>query len=451
MKPVGMMDLGFLLGERRNQPMHVGGLMLVTPTAKGGKEFIESAKASAMQYTQAEPPFNRKLVQRAGVWFWAEDDEFDIDSHFHHLALPEPGRIRELLALVSKLHSNLMDRTKPLWEVYVISGLEDGRVAVYTKIHHALVDGVAAMRMLAKATTDKPDAQVVPIWALPPKHRAQASKEKLGPFATMMQAAGIARVSAASAQKVAREVLKSIRARSKDPDYVSVFQAPSTIFNQRISGGRRFAAQSWDLARIKAVGKQHGATLNDTVLAMCASALRRYLLDLDALPEKPLVAMVPISLRKDDSEGGNQVAMALANLATDLADPVERLAKIRRSMNNSKQRFAKMSQAEILAYLGVVMSVHAPNIALGINPAKQAFNIVISNVPGPKQLRYWNGARVDGCYPVSIAIDGAALNITLASYADQLEFGVIGCRRTLPHMQNILQYLEDGLAELESH
>lgn len=450
MKPVGMMDVGFLLGERRNQPMHVGGLMLVTPS--GGRDFIDKAKANALGFTTAQPPFNQKLVQRAGVWFWTEDTEFDIESHFHHMSLPEPGRIRELLALVSKLHSNLMDRTKPLWEVYLIEGLEDGRVALYTKIHHSLVDGISAMRLLVKATSDSPDAEVIPLWALPPKKRSTSAPVKPSALASMMQAAHMASTNAGSVPKVAHEVYKSIRARKFDPDYVSVFQAPRCIFNQRISGGRRFAAQSWPLPRIKAAGKQHGVTLNDTVLAMCASALRRYLIDLDALPEKPLVAMVPISLRKDDDSegGGNQIAMALANLATHLSDPLERLDRITRSMNNSKERFSRMSQGEILAYLGVVMAIHGGNIALGLNPSWQAFNIVISNVPGPKEVRYWNGARVDGTYPVSIPIDGAALNITLNSYANHLEFGLIGCRRTLPHMQNLLQYLEDGLTELET-
>lgn len=449
MKPVGMMDAGFLLGERRNQPMHVGALMLMSPNAD--RAFIERAKNSALQYTTAQPPFSQKLVRKAGIWFWAEDAEFDIESHFHHMSLPEPGQIRDLLALVSKLHSNLLDRTKPLWEVYLIEGLNDGRVALYVKVHHALVDGIAAMRMLVKATADDPSADVIPLWALPINQKSDRAPVKLSPFSAMMQATQLARSNLGSVPKVLAEVYKSIRAGQTDPDHVSVFQAPKCLFNQRISGSRRFAAQSWSLDRIRVAGKQHGVTLNDTVLAMCASALRRYLLDRDALPNKALVAMVPISLRKDDSMGGNQVAMALANLATHLPDPLERLDRITRSMNNSKQRFSRMSQGEILAYLGVVMSIHGGNIALGLNPSWQAFNIVISNVPGPKKVRYWNRARVDGVYPVSIAIDGAALNITLNSYANNLEFGLIGCRRTLPHMQDLLQYLEDGLVELEQH
>lgn len=447
MKPVALMDAGFLLGERRNQPMHVGGLMLVRPPVPA-VEFVEKVKQRCLSQTVPQPPFNQKLVRHLGVWFWTEDNEFDLESHFHHMSLPRPGRIRELLALVSKLHSNLMDRTKPLWEVYLIDGLDDGRIAVYTKAHHAMMDGITALRLLQRATSERADEETTAFWALPPKRRSGRVAEA-NPLAAMMQAATMARKQASSVPTVAREVLKSIQARRTDPDHVSVFQAPRTIFNQRVSGARRFAAQSFSLARMKAAGKRHGATLNDVVLAMCGSALRRYLLDLNALPDKPLVAMVPISLRKDDSEGGNQVAMALANLATQIADPVERLQTVVRSMNESKQRFARMSQNEILAYLGVVMAAHGVNFALGINPAWQAFNIIVSNVPGPKEVRYWNGGRIEGTYPVSIVMDGTALNITLNSYAGNLEVGLIACRRVLPHMQKLLHYLEAGLTELE--
>ncbi len=450
MKPVNPMDLGFLLLERRNQPMHVGSLILATPPKGGGKEYVQRMMQRMLVHAEPQPPFDQRLVQRAGVWFWDTDTDFDIEAHVHHLALPEPGRIRELLALVSKLHGSLLDRSKPLWEIYLIEGVEGGRIAVYSKIHHAVVDGVAAMRYLEKACAKDADTEVLPLWALPPKNRpARHTDGGRSPIAALVKVATELKDQAGSARKVAAEVYRSIRARKTDPDYVSVFQAPRTIFNQRVSGGRRFAAQSWSFDRIKAAGKLHGATVNDIVLAMCGSALRRYLTDMHKLPDQPLVAMVPVSMRKDESESGNQVAMILANLATHIADPQERLRTIIRSINNSKQRFARMNQSEIMAYLGTVMSVHGVNMALGINPAWQAFNIVISNVPGPREALYWNGAKVTGVYPVSIAADGMALNITLTSYAGNLEFGLIGCRRSLPHMQRLLQYLEDGLVELE--
>jgi diacylglycerol O-acyltransferase len=450
MRPVGLVDQGFLWLERRNQPMHVAGLQLLTPPADD-PDFVDRTVKLALAATHANPPFNQRLVRRGGMWFWDEDREFDVESHFHHLALPRPGRIRELLALVSKLHGNLMDRTKPLWELNLISGLEDGRIALYSKIHHALVDGVAANRMLMRQMSESPDErELTPLWATERKKReADADERKTGPFAVMAQAVAMAREQLGTLPGVAREVVRTIRAR-KDPDQVSAFSAPRSILNQHISGARRFAAQSYSFKRMRAAGKALGASVNDVALGMCASALRRYLLDLDALPEKPLIAMVPVSTRKDDSESGNQVAMVLTSLATHIADPDERFAAVLRSMKGAKERMARMSQLEMMNYLAVVMAPSGINMATGLAPQWQAFNVVVSNVPGPKKTLYFNGARMDGTYPVSIVLDGQALNITLTSYGDDMEIGLIACRRTLPHMQKLLQYLEDALLELES-
>jgi len=449
MKVLSPNDQMFLWLERRNQPMHVAGLQLLRP-AVDDPDFVDRTVGLALAATHARPPFNLRLVRRAGMWFWDEDREFDVESHFHHLALPKPGRIRELLALVSKLHGNLMDRTKPLWEMYLISGLEDGRVALYSKIHHALVDGVAANRMLLRQMSERPaDRELTPLWAIERKKReADADGRRTGPFAVMAQAAAMAREQIGTLPGVAREVVRTIRAR-KDPDQVSAFSAPRSVLNQTISGARRFAAQSYSFKRMRAAGKALDATVNDVTLAMCASALRRYLREIDALPDKPLVAMVPVSTRKDDSESGNQVAMVLTSLATNVADPAERFQAILRSMTAAKERLARMSPAEMMNYLAVVMAPSGLNMATGLAPAWQAFNVVVSNVPGPKKTLYFNGARLEGTYPVSIVLDGQALNITLTSYGDDMEVGLIACRRTLPHMQKLLQYLEDALAELE--
>jgi diacylglycerol O-acyltransferase / wax synthase len=450
MKRIPLMDACFLYVERRNQLMHVAGMMLLTPPDNDVEKFVAKIKDVTRRFDIAQPPFNQKAVQHLGVWFWKKDDKFSIDNHVHHLVLPAPGHIRDLLTQVSELHGQRMDRAKPLWELYLISGLEDGRVALYVKIHHALYDGVAVMKLLNRATTDTPDADLIPLWAVRTKQRTkQAGAVTPNPYGAMIQAVKQIGPNTKSIGKVYREVFRSLRGRRTNPDYVSPFLAPKTIFSQRISEERRFAAQSWSLDRIRNVGKQYDATINDVVLAMCGAALRRYLLDMEALPVKPLVAMVPVSLRKDDSEGGTQVALVLANLGTHQADPRERLGIIARSMNDSKQRFARMEQREILGYLGVVMGMHLSNVALGVNPNWQAFNVIVSNVPGPKEVRYWFGARVEGIYPASIPIDGVALNVTLNTYAGNLEFGLAGCSRTLPHMQNLLQYLEEGLAELE--
>lgn len=450
MKALTPNDQMFLWLERRNQPMHVGGLQLFKLPPGAGPDYVAKLAERCKQFNTAQKPFNQRLVKKFGLWHWDEDRDFDLEYHFKHLSLPKPGRIRELLELVSKLHSVLLDRERPMWELYLIEGIEGiegGRVAMYSKIHHALVDGVAAMRMLVRAMSERPEDDIIPIWAQEPRKREPRAPSS--PMDLLTAAFGEAKSQIATVPRVARELYKSLQDGRKNPDYVSFFQAPRSILNQKVTGSRRFAAQSWELARIKAAGKTHSATLNDIVLAMCASALRAYLKDQNALPEKPLIAMVPMSLRKDDSDAGNQVAMILANLATHIEDPIERLAAIKRSVQTSKDRFSQMNQKEIMNYLGAVMAPAGLNMVTGLLPKWQSFNVVISNVPGPKSPLYFQGAKMEGSYPVSIVTDGFALNITLNSYVDKLEFGLIACRRTLPHMQRLLDDLENGLKELE--
>lgn len=450
-KPLSPLDQLFLLLERRNQPMHVGGLQLLRPPADAPPDYLAQQVEKLRQATAALPPFNLRLNRRFGNWFWVEDEAFDLEAHFRHLALPAPGRIRELLALVSQLHSAPLDRAKPLWEFYLISGIEDGRFAIYAKIHHALVDGIAATRILRKSMSEDAGDEMTPPWTLLRRSREPdgeaATQHPLGALARLLEGA---RTQAATIPLVTRELYRSIREARDNPDYVSAFQAPRSILNQRITGSRRFAAQSYNLPRIRALLKPLQATVNDIVLAMCASALRRYLMDLEALPTKPLIAMVPLSLRRDESDEGNQIAMILANLGTHLADPIDRLDTIRGSVQDAKRRFSRMGPAAMVNYVAAIMAPAGLNIATGIAPRWQSFNVIISNVPGPKRTLHWSGSQLEGMYPVSIITDGLALNITLTSYVDRLEFGIIACRRTLPRIQRLLDYLEQGLVELET-
>ncbi|MGZ3424878.1 MAG: WS/DGAT/MGAT family O-acyltransferase [Polyangiales bacterium] len=444
MKPLSPADQTFLWLEKRHQPMHVGGLMLARPPADAPRDYLQKAAEAMRASTSAEHPWNQQLTRKFGAWFWEADEQFEVEHHFRHLALPKPGRIRELLQLVSQLHAAPLDRSRPLWEMYLIEGVEDRRFAIYSKIHHALVDGVAASRLLQRSLSEDPDERDRPApWAQKPPKRAGKHVESEG-----LGFHDIAEYVTGSVPKVTRELVRTFREVRGDEGLVGV-RAPRSIFNQRITGSRRFAAQSYSLERIRHVGKVHRATVNDVVLGMCASALRRYLLDLGELPQKPLIAMVPLSLRRDDSDSGNQVAMILANLGTHLSDPAERLATIQHSVKYAKQKYAQMTPAEIMGYTGTLLGPAGLNFLTGAAPRWQAFNVVISNVPGPKHPLYFDGAEIEGLYPVSIVVDGQAINLTLNSYVDKLEFGVIACARTLPHIQRLLEYLEAGLKELE--
>ena len=230
------------------------------------------------------------------------------------------------------------------------------------------------------------------------------------------------------------------------------FSAPKTIFNVPITGARRFAAQSWPVERLRGIAKSSGGTLNDVVLAMCSGALRRYLTSLEALPDSSLIAMVPVSLRTRDRhrQGGNAIGAVMCTLGTHLADPADRLASVKRSMAEGKEALSGMSATQILAMSALGMSPLALEPLLHIHGmARPPFNLIISNVPGSRVPLYWNGARLDGVYPLSIPVDGQALNITCTSYAEQMAFGLTGCRRSVPHLQRLLDHLDHELGDLE--
>ncbi len=451
MKALSPVDQVFLWLEKRQQPMHVGGLHIFSFPEDAGTKYIAETVEQMRAYTNPEYPFNRYLKLHYGQYYWIEDKQFDLEHHFRHEALPKPGRYRELLGLVSVAHSHLMDRERPMWESHLIEGIRGKRFAFYNKVHHCMVDGIAAMRMTLRTYSyDQDTRNMPPFWAMkPPKRQA---KDAPGPndfIHSLRHVLSLTGKQIATVPTLAKEITTSLIRARQNPDNVSMFTAPKCVLNSKITGSRRFAAQSYSLERIKAIGKKLSATVNDVVVAICASALRQYLLSIRELPDKPLIAMVPMSIRKDDSESGNQVAMILANLATHIGDPATRFNVIRKSIDEAKERFRQMSQEEAINYSALTLAPSSLNMMTGLAPQLQAFNVVISNVPGPDKPMYWNGARLEGLYPVSIPVDRVALNITLVSYMDHLEFGLTACRRTLPSMQRLLDYLENGIKELE--
>jgi diacylglycerol O-acyltransferase len=440
-------DALFLLGESREHPMHVGGLQLFTPPDGAGPEFVQELYRDMLSHTHFEPTFRKHpgtVLGGIAPLVWAYDDDVDIEYHLRRSALPTPGRVRELLELTSRLHTSLLDRHRPLWETYLVEGLDDGRFAVYSKFHHALIDGVSGLRMAIRTLSDDPAATEVRVpWDLPSRRRNAAGSSLLG---SALGAAGAALGLAPSTLRVARAALL-------EQELTRTFSAPRTMFNVKIGGARRVAAQSWPLERFKAIKQAAGSvTVNDVVLAMCAGALRAYLLEQSALPDDPLVAMVPVSLRTESNAdaSGNQVGAILCSLATDVVDPAQRLAAIAESMRGNKAVFAGLSKIESMALSALLLSPVAFATVPGfIATTPPPFNIVISNVPGPRAPMYWKGARLDGNYPMSIALDGLALNITLVNNADNLDFGLVGCRHSVPHLQRLLGHLEDSLADLE--
>ena len=457
--PIDPTSAGFLLAENRSMPMHVGGLQLFKKPEGAGRTYVRDMFEQMRDTPEVAPLFLKtphRSVKTGGQLVWRPDEQFDIEYHFRHSGLPKPGRVRELLELCSRLHSTRLAWERPLWEATLIEGLRDGRVAMYTKVHHALVDGISAMRLMASTMSTDPDRRDMPaLWGKQAaRTRTSEDADKAlaeVPISALRTAFGMTAEAAGLPGALVKTISKSLK---NETSALSLY-APRTILNQSITGSRRFAAQDWPVERLRGIGKATGTTINDVVLAMCAGALRTYLLELDALPEAPLVAMVPVGLNAKQSQiasadGGNAVGAVMAQLATDLHDPAKRLATIHKSMKDGKEALSSMTPLQILAMsaIGQAPAILTPVLRMqGI--VRPPYNVIISNVPGPRTALHWNGAQLVGSYPLSIPINGMALNITCTSYDGNMAFGLTGCRRTVPRLQRLLTHLDDEVAALE--
>ena len=429
--------------------MHVAGACLFELPDGAGADFLTQLVAD-MQIDKIPPtfPFNQILHQHL---FWQKDEDFRVQHHFRHVALPKPAGITELFNYVSREHARVMDRQKPLWELHLIEGIAPEcagrpmRFAIYLKIHHSVADGVAAMRLFQSMLSKSPDERLsLPIWALTTKERSQINNL----LPKNKSAYQIAKEQLGSILPVGRELGARLKDRAK-PDFTSSFDAPPSILNQRIQSSRQVMGQAFDKGRFERIAAHFNVTTNDVVLAVCAGALRAYLLTADALPPKPLIALVPVSLRKDGSRVGNQLSFLLANLATHKSDALTRLHTIASSIQDGKTRFGRMTQTQIINYSAAIYGLAGINLATGMLPKKQAFNLIISNVPGIKEPLYLNGARLNAIYPASVLFDGQALNITLANFQDKIDFGITACDIALPHIGKLLGLLADELVKFE--
>lgn len=474
MAAVGPLDAMFLLGETREQAMHVGGLMLfelpegardqVFPD--GTRDYVSRLYEEITQHQTVNSLFMRRVRNRAldlGYWSWEQDRDIDLEYHVRLSGLARPGRFRELFELTSRLHGTLLDRRRPLWEMHLIEGVQGRRFAAYYKIHHSMIDGVTALKWMQTTLTADPTQAGMPATYALPSDRPVAEQSAGMPTAAELFAAvgkagkavgGVGRLLADVAGLSPVGLRSALRLLQHEHSSVA-FQAPQTVFNQPITGARRFAAQSWPMERLEKVRAMTGATLNDVMLTMCSGALRNYLLDLKALPDKGLAAMVPVSLRGADGNGaggGNSLATLIADLATDEIDPERRIRRIMDSTSYGKSVLSQLSPLQnlMIGALGLGSAGPAAVIPGLAGRTTPPYNLVISNIPGPSESPlYWNRSRLLGTYPASIVLNGQALNISVTSYDHQLHFGLVGCRRTVPHLQRLLTHLETSLTELE--
>ncbi|MES2423235.1 MAG: wax ester/triacylglycerol synthase family O-acyltransferase [Pseudomonadota bacterium] len=465
------LDAAFLYIETPETPMHVGGLNIceLPPGYEG--DFFEDVKKHVLNRLHLASVFQRKLVNmpfELANPIWVHDDTLDIDYHLRSTVLPRPGSRAQLDKLVGRLHSSLLDRSRPLWEFYVIEGLQapadappgSRHVAFYSKVHHAALDGAGGIA-LAAATLD---VGPIPREVKPPPRR--------GPTG---DALGIAELTGAGLKATAAQVAKLVKtlplaagaaiallrqpgeAKTKGAPKkaASNWFGPKTPINVAVTNQRLFASLSVPLAEIKAIAKGNEVTLNDVVLAICSGALRNYLADRGCVPTEPLLAAVPVSLREaGNTQLNNQVSMMRIGLASTIADPMERLQAIKQASTKSKALTGSVKSVLPTDF----PSLGAPWLISGLaslfgrsrlaNKMPPIANVAISNVPGPKFALYMAGAKLLTYYPVSIAVHSMALNITVQSYNGALDFGLTACRKALPDLPELAKHIQLAHEEL---
>jgi WS/DGAT/MGAT family acyltransferase len=473
MRQLTSLDAQFLALENQRQTGHVGGLAIYD-----GELTCKSVRQLVQERLPLLPPFRYRLAEvpfGLDYPYWIDDPDFDLDYHVREIALPRPGTDHQLGAQVARIHSRPLDRARPLWELYIIDGYHTGQVALLSKIHHAIIDGLSGAEIMGVLLDLSPEGREPP--EVEPRDGGEPAPGTLGMLgrgllgvpkypARVLRAlpstlpnvedapavfGGIP--GAGTVGRVAGRVQRTIGGA---PPPRTKLRAPKTSFNGRISPHRRFAFGQLPLDDVKAVKNHHGTTVNDVVVSICAGAVRRWLLEHDELPGEPLVTQIPVSVRTDEEMGtyGNRILLMSAALLTDEADPVERLRRTHEALLEMKERHralpadllqdanhfippAVFSRAARLTFRAQTSGVGRPN-----------WNLVISNVPGPQIPLYLAGARMDANYPVSVITDGMGLNITVMSYMGHLDFGILADRDQMPDVWSLIDWLGDELEAL---
>lgn len=484
MQQLSSIDAQFLSIESPTTTGHVGSLLLLDPsTAPGGMLTLDWLREVLEPRLHLAPLLRQRLVNvplGIGSPYWVDDPDFDIEFHLREMALPQPGHDDQLSEQVSHLHARSLDRARPLWEMYLIHGVEGGRQALFTKVHHAAIDGASGAELLTTLvdTTVEPRVQEPPeeYWNPGPLPSPLTMFQR-GVEAAVTQPVDTLRALPRALPRVLPAVadlplvssLPGIRVVSQVAGSLaqsmvggpegqilnrSTSIAPATPINARITAHRSFAYGSLALEDIKTVKNAFALTVNDVVMALCAGALRRWLLDHDGLPEQPLVIAVPVSVSTDDPKGPhNQVSMMLAELPTSLDGPAQRLAAVHESMAAAQEQCQALPvtllQDSTSANPTVWASLAARAVFRVVAAGEAPSNLFISNVPGPLELLYVGGAQVLGVYTLSAVTDfTGALSITIFSYDGSLDIGLIACREVVPDVRHLVDYLREALAEL---
>ena len=457
------LDDGFLWMETPTSYMHVASLIMADGESRPGGLTFDRVRALYESRLDFAPPFRRRLVQVPfGLHhpLWIEDPDFDLDWHLRQITMPADRRtLHDVTDLAAKLVAIPLDRTRPLWELWFIDGVEDGHVGLLTKVHHAAIDGASGEELMVAILDVEPEPEPRPEPEVAWRPDPVPTDTELIAYATW----SLAQTPVRAARAMKRTVGVALKVREQNRTLVkdappAPFSAPATSMNGPLSPERTFAASSLSLADVKAVKNAFGCTVNDVVLAMCAGALRGYFDDLDEELDASLVAMIPISVRTEDQKGthGNQVSMMLASLETDRDDPADRLARIHENMKVAKdqqnaigadtlQEWAEFAAPAVFSRAARLYgSIHITDMH------RPVFNVCISNVPGPPFPLYVAGAKVLDTYPMGPVYEGFGLNITLMSYLDRVDFGLIADPALVPDVWHIADGLRASLEELKA-
>jgi WS/DGAT/MGAT family acyltransferase len=476
------LDAQFLAVESGRAYGHVGSLATYDPsTAPAGEITMADLCGMVAERLHLLPPFRWRLVDvplGLDLPYWIEDPDFDIDFHIRESAVPPPGDDRKLAETVSRIFARPLDRAHPLWELYLIHGLPDGRVGLLTKVHHSVVDGVSGNEILSVLLDLEPRGRKIP----PPDGEARAERrptdlEMLGrgllgvprqPLRALRALPStlpaLTEIPGANTFPIVPRLSKALarlRGLAGAPGgeallEVTAARAPRTPFNGRISPHRRFAFGSLSLDAVKAIKNELGITVNDVVVTLCASAVRSWLLERDELPDDPLVALVPVSVRTEAERGtfGNRVSAMIVPVPTDVADPRERLLRAHELLKSAKVGHAALP-ADLLtdatSFIPPAVAALAARTTMDLlGRTRPPVNLVISNVPGPRQALYLAGAKMEDIYPVSVVLDGVGLNMTVMSYRDDLDFGIIADQGQISDAWPIMEHLREALTELQT-
>ncbi|HEX2233309.1 MAG TPA: wax ester/triacylglycerol synthase family O-acyltransferase [Thermoleophilaceae bacterium] len=481
MRQLTSLDAQFLAVESASTYGHVGGLAIYDPsTAPGGKVELEDVCRAVGERLHLLPPFHWRLVEvpfGLDLPYWVEDPDFDLDFHIRDSAVPPPGDDRQLAETAARIFARPLDRRHPLWELYLIHGLEGGRIAMLTKVHHSVVDGVSGNEILTVLLDPSPEGRDIPPPDEPPRpERVPSDLEMLGrgllglprqplrairsiptavPNLTDLPGANAFPGVPTLSRGISR--LRQAVSSEEDPGILEVTSArsPRTPFNGPISPHRRFSFGSVSLDTVKAIKNELKITVNDVVVALATTALRDWLLERDALPEDPLVAMVPVSVRTEEERGtfGNRVSMMMVPIPTNEPDPRRRLLRTHELLRSAKERHNALPASlltDATSFIPPAVAALAARTTVDIlGRTRPPINVIISNVPGPREPLYCAGARLQANFPVSAVLHGVGLNITVLSYRDHIDFGIVADREQVDDTWSMVRSAAEALDELE--